>query len=84
MLACRQPVLDLLKVPRDTARRQEEAARESGVKDWSVARVFIEGDAICHQSSGAFFTRKGATKAHLTALGVAFDEAEYESIDDYA
>lgn len=57
---------------------------QSGVKDWSVAQVFVEGDAICHQSCGAFFTRKGATKAHLTALGVAFDEAEYESIDDYA
>ncbi|MBN8607682.1 MAG: HNH endonuclease [Caulobacterales bacterium] len=57
---------------------------QSGVKDWSVARVFIDGDVFCHQSSGAFFTRKGATKAHLTALGAAFDEAEYESIDDYA
>ncbi len=57
---------------------------QSGVKEWSVAHVFIEGDAICHQSCGAFFTRKGATKAHLMALGVAFDEAEYESIDDYA
>ncbi len=57
---------------------------QSGVKDWSVAQVFIEGDAICHQSCGAFFTKNGAMKAHFTALGVAFDEAAYESIDDYA
>lgn len=54
----------------------------SGVKDWSVARVFIEGGAICHESGGMFFDIKGATKAHLTALGVPFDEALYESIDD--
>src|SRR5690606_352083 len=39
---------------------------QSGVKEWSVAQVFIRGGAICHQSCGAFFTRKGATKAHLT------------------
>lgn len=56
----------------------------NGVKDWSVARIFVEGDAICHQSGGTFFTKEGATKAHLRALGVAFDEALYESIDDYA
>lgn len=56
----------------------------SGVKDWSVAQIFVEGDAICHQSGGTFFTKEGAMKAHLRALGVAFDEALYESIDDYA
>lgn len=75
--------------------RVEEAAKtqslvsvvcrtESGVKDWSVARVSIEGDAVCHESGGMFFTKEGAMKAHLRALGVAFDEALYESIDDYA
>lgn len=55
----------------------------NGVKDWSVARIFSEGDAICHQSVGTFFTKEGAMKAHLLALGVAFDEALYQSIDDY-
>lgn len=55
----------------------------SGVKDWSVARVFVEGDAICHESVGMFFDLKGAMKTHLRALGGPFDEAAYESIDDY-
>ena len=57
---------------------------ETGVKDWTVARVFVEGDAVCHQAGGTFFTREGALKAHFRALGIAFDEALYESIDDYA
>jgi hypothetical protein len=56
----------------------------SGVKDWSVARVFMEGDAIYHESGGMFFDIKGAMKSHLRALGTPFDEAAYESIDDYA
>jgi hypothetical protein len=57
---------------------------ESGVKDWTVAQVFVEGDALCHQAGGTFFTREGALKAHFRTLGIAFDEARYESIDDYA
>lgn len=57
---------------------------ESGVKDWSVAKVFVEGEVVCHESGGTFFTKEGAMKAHFRALGVAFDEALYESIDDYA
>lgn len=56
---------------------------ESGVKDWSAARVFIAGNVVCHESGGTFFTKEGAMKAHLRALGVAFNEALYESIDDY-
>lgn len=56
----------------------------SGVKDWTVAKVFVEGDAVCHESGGTFFTREGALKAHLRTLGVPFDETQYESIDDYA
>lgn len=56
----------------------------SGVKDWSAARVFVEGNAICHESGGMFFDIKGAMKSHLRALGDPFDEAAYESIDDYA
>lgn len=56
----------------------------SGVKDWSRATIVIEGDKLCHESGGMFFTKKGAQKAHYRALGIAFNEAEYESIDDYA
>ena len=51
---------------------------------WTVAKIFVEGDAICHQSGGTFFTKEGATNAHLRTLGLQFDEALYESIDDYA
>jgi hypothetical protein len=57
---------------------------QSGVKDWSVASIFVEGDSFCHESRGTFFTKEGAMKVHLTTLGIAFDEALYESIDDYA
>lgn len=57
---------------------------KSGVKDWTVAQVSVEGDALCHQSGGTFFTKEGALKAHFRALGMPFDEAPYESIDDYA
>jgi hypothetical protein len=56
----------------------------SGVKDWTIARIFVEGGRVCHESGGTFFTKTGALKAHLRALGVTFDEALYESIDDYA
>lgn len=55
----------------------------SGVKGWSRARVFIEGAKVCHESGGTFFDEEGAMKGHLLALGVPFDEAQYESIDDY-
>jgi len=54
----------------------------SGVKDWSHARVFVEGDVFCHQSGGTFFTREGAMKAHCIAIGAPFDAYE-RSIDDF-
>ena len=54
----------------------------SGVKDWSHARVFVEGDLFCHESGGTFFTREGAMKAHCIAIGAPF-EAYEGSIDDY-
>ncbi len=59
-------------------------ATASGVKEWSVAKVYLEDGRTIHESGGTFFTREGATKQHLRASGVAFDEALYESIDDYA
>ncbi len=57
---------------------------ESGVKDWSLAKVSFEAGQIVHESGGTFFTQEGAMKHHLRALGIPFDEALYESIDDYA
>jgi hypothetical protein len=56
----------------------------SGIKDWSLAKVYLEQGLVCHESGGTFFTREGAMKQHLRALGMPFDEALYESIDDYA
>lgn len=74
----------VVEAGRSTDQLSVVCSTQSGIKDWSVARVFIEGDAVCHESGGMFFTKEGAMKAHLRALGVAFDEALYESIDDYA
>ncbi|MER8536857.1 HNH endonuclease [Mesorhizobium sp. M1005] len=54
----------------------------SGVKDWSHARVFLEGDVFCHESGGTFFTLEGAMKAHFVAIGGSVD-AYAETIDDY-
>ncbi|RUW81289.1 HNH endonuclease signature motif containing protein [Mesorhizobium sp. M2A.F.Ca.ET.067.02.1.1] len=54
----------------------------SGVKDWSHARVFVEGGFFCHESGGMFFTREGAMKAHCIAVGAPFDAYD-DSIDDY-
>jgi|GEM_PF-5002754 len=54
----------------------------SGVKDWSHARVFMEGDAFCHESGGTFFTLEGAMKTHCIAIGEPID-AYAETIDDY-
>jgi hypothetical protein len=55
---------------------------DSGVKDWSHAKVFVEGDAFCHESGRTFFTQEGAMKAHCMAIGEPF-EAYEGSIDDY-
>lgn len=54
----------------------------SGVKDWSHARVFLEGDVFCHESGGTFFTLEGAMKTHCIAIGEPID-AYAETIDDY-
>lgn len=53
---------------------------QTGIKDWTLAKVFIEGEAFCHESGGMFFTLQGALKAHCAAIGEEFGE----SIDDYA
>ena len=53
-----------------------------GVKDWTHARVFVEGDAFCHEAGGTFFTLQGAMNAHCKAIGAPFD-ASADCIDDY-
>ncbi|RJT42310.1 HNH endonuclease [Mesorhizobium waimense] len=54
----------------------------SGIKGWSRARVFLEGEMICHESGGMFFSLEGAMKAHCLAIGAPTDGYE-DSIDDY-
>ena|SRR5688572_10360236 len=55
---------------------------QTGVKGWCHATVYAEGEAFCHESGGAFFTREGAMKAHCVAIGEPFKAYE-GSIDDY-
>jgi hypothetical protein len=54
----------------------------TGVKDWTHAKVFVDGEKFCHESGGTFFTQEGALKAHCMAIGAPF-EAYEGSIDDY-
>ncbi|MDG4901411.1 MULTISPECIES: HNH endonuclease [unclassified Mesorhizobium] len=54
----------------------------SGVKPWSHAKVYVEGDFYCHEAGGTFFEQVGAMKAHCIAIGAPTD-AYPESIDDY-
>lgn len=36
---------------------------QTGVKDWTVAMVYVEANGFCHESGGTFFTLQGALKA---------------------
>lgn len=54
----------------------------NGLKDWTNARVVIEGDVFCHVSGGTFFDRDGAMKAHCLAIGAPTDQYE-GSFDDF-
>lgn len=54
----------------------------SGVKPWSHAKVYVEGDSYCHEAGGTFFSPQGAMKAHCIAIGAPHDAYE-GSIDDY-
>ena len=54
----------------------------SGIKGWSHARVYVEGEAFCHEAGGTFFSREGAMKAHCISIGAPFDAYD-GSIDDY-
>jgi hypothetical protein len=53
-----------------------------GIKDWTHALVFVEGDAFCHEAGGTFFTLQGAMNTHCKAIGAPFD-ASADCIDDY-
>jgi hypothetical protein len=54
----------------------------SGAKDWSHAKVYVVGEAFCHESGATFFTREGAMKTYCIAIGEPFDQYE-GSIEDY-
>lgn len=54
----------------------------SGIKNWSHAKVYIEGEAFCHESGGTFFTNEGVMKAHCLTIGAPFDAYD-GSVDDY-
>ena len=54
----------------------------SEIKNWSHACVYLESDAIVHESGGMFFTQEGAMKAHCKSIGAPFDAYE-GSIDDF-
>ncbi|GEP60437.1 HNH endonuclease signature motif containing protein [Reyranella soli] len=54
----------------------------SGVKNWTHARICVDGAFFRHESGGTFFTWEGAMKAHCITLGVPSDAYE-GSIDDF-
>ena len=53
---------------------------QTGIKDWTLAKVFVESEGFCHESGGMFFTLQGALKAHCQAIEEPFEE----SIDDFS
>jgi hypothetical protein len=54
----------------------------TGVKDWTHAKVFVDGETFCHEAGGTFFTQEGAMIAHCMAIDAPFDACE-GSIDDH-
>ncbi len=50
----------------------------SGVKEWAVARVTIEGGIFVHENQFSYITLQGALKAHCQLVGIPFEK----SIDD--
>lgn len=50
------------------------------IKEWAVAKVFVEQGLFCHESVGMYFTLQGALKAYCEIIGEPLDE----SIDDFA
>lgn len=54
----------------------------SGVKDWSLAKVYIDGQSFVHESLGSFFDLEGAKKQFTLAQGLEWDGED--TIDDYS
>jgi hypothetical protein len=52
-----------------------------GVKDWTLARVWVENRLFVHEGLGTFFTLEGATKQYFLKRGLKWEGGD--SIDDY-
>jgi len=52
-----------------------------GVKDWTLAQVWVENRLFVHESLGTFFTLEGATKQYFLKRGLKWEGGD--SIDDY-
>ncbi len=50
----------------------------SGVKDWAVARVTIEGGVFVHENQSSYITLQGALKEYCRLVGIPYEQ----SIDD--
>ena len=55
--------------------------KKSGVKPWSLAKVFYEDGLYIHTSLGTFFDDQGAEKSFTIKQGLEW--AGGDSIDDY-
>lgn len=54
----------------------------SGVKDWSLAKVYIDDQSFVHESLGSFFDLEGAKKQFTLAQGLKWDGGD--TTDDYS
>ena len=52
-----------------------------GIKEWSLAKVFLENDLVVHESISTFFTAEGAQKQFTIGQGLIWEGED--SIDDY-
>ena len=52
-----------------------------GVKDWALARVWVEDRLFVHESLGTFFTLEGATKQYVLERGLKWEGGD--TFDDY-
>jgi len=56
--------------------------KPEGLKEWSLARISIEGQHFVHESVETFFSLKGAQKQFTIACGMKWEGGD--SIDDYS
>ena len=54
---------------------------KQGVKDWSLARVYVEGQLIVHEARGTFLRLDGAQKYFTLERGLEWDGGD--TYDDY-